>query len=392
MQLFAAIVLSLVMVSPDNNDEISVDYSCAIQNNVQMQQTAPSAMVRIVSRVTKNGMTRSNMGSGTLIDWHGEKFILTASHIFRDGVGTITISSQKRETVAGTLVLQDTYWDVVVLKPNRELDIVPINISDEVATKGDKTTAWGFGGNGQLIGTKGELVGYTYSQKSGTYETLRVTGGARYGDSGGAILNAKNELIGVIWGTDGQSTYATGHLRLQKLLNTLPKQKRKIPRELQTPPLPKSMEMSPAISPYQPLEEPLTPLLPKQPDAPTGSKWLKFGVAPVRQRLFEYVGMTFPPSIIAYYAFTIWYKRRRKKAATTKQTVNNGYAQELNRLYELSGHSLDSDAILGRLYDQRLRGIEESANADVAKFAQQVRKQVGDQFLRIHSSNPAPAE
>ncbi len=67
-------------------------------------------------------------------------------------------------------------------------------------------------------------------------------------------------------------------------------------------------------------------------------------------------------------------------------------AEQLNALYQLSGHSDTADATLGRLYEIKLRDAEQSSNAEIANLAQKMRKQVADQFFRIHSSNPAPVE
>jgi len=51
----------------------------------------------------------------------------------------------------------------------------------------------------------GIVEGYTQSG-DGRHSDIVITGVAREGDSGGPILNAQGELIGVIWGQDGTSS------------------------------------------------------------------------------------------------------------------------------------------------------------------------------------------
>ena len=61
-------------------------------------------------------------------------------------------------------------------------------------------------------------MGYAQTGDSPHFETLVVSGAARQGDSGGAIFNAQNELVAVLWGTDGRRIVGTYCGRLRRFL------------------------------------------------------------------------------------------------------------------------------------------------------------------------------
>jgi hypothetical protein len=68
--------------------------------------------------------------------------------------------------------------------------------------------ACGFGANGQFRCVQGGISGQAVAVGA-TYPSLTIRGAVRPGDSGGGVLNARGELVGVVWGQRDGLTYAT---------------------------------------------------------------------------------------------------------------------------------------------------------------------------------------
>ena len=172
-----------------------------------------------VSNAHPNGLSGyTDLGSGVIIqNSSGQKFVLTAAHIFRDGTGNVSVRANSGFFSRAEPVLLDRLWDIALLK----IDPPPthgIPFAAAVPAPGDETLIAGFGSDNRLAATRGHVIGYAQSNRTGTRETLKTTGAVRQGDSGGPVLNRRGELIGVVWGTDGQNSYATYSGRIQQRL------------------------------------------------------------------------------------------------------------------------------------------------------------------------------
>lgn len=187
---------------------------------------ADSPWNNYIVRVTNfhpNGFSGCNdLGSGVIIqNSAGQKFVLTAAHIFRDGTGNVSIRGSSGFQSRAEPVLLDRLWDVALLKID-PTHIPGIPFAVTVPAPGDETLIAGFGSDNRLAATHGHLIGYAQCTRTGSSETLKMRGAVRQGDSGGPVLNRRGELIGVVWGTDGQNSYATYSGRIQRLLSENP--------------------------------------------------------------------------------------------------------------------------------------------------------------------------
>ncbi|MFH1924376.1 MAG: serine protease [Planctomycetota bacterium] len=122
--------------------------------------------------------------------------------------------------------------------------------------------------------------------------------------------------------------------------------------------------------------------------------------------VFTALGWTGPPSIAAIFAIRLaagLFRRRRSKRKRLApavprrrpkpaQPLNDDYAEQLARVYALSGRSPMADVTLGREYDEELRRAEESSDAALARWAQNLRQRVARRFYRIHDESPLPSE
>ena len=69
-------------------------------------------------------------------------------------------------------------------------------------------TACGFGPNGQFRGIRGNITGQATAVGT-QFPSLTIQGAVRPGDSGGGVLNAAGQLVGIVWGRRDGVTYAT---------------------------------------------------------------------------------------------------------------------------------------------------------------------------------------
>ncbi len=188
-----------------------------------------SATVRVVNGHPAGGdpnayFVRCEKGSGVCLDnRRGEMFVLTAAHIFQDGVGVVVLQTSSGERCKGDLVFIDRTWDIALIQPFQRLNAETVEISDQVPKRGEKSFILGYGPNDQLKVTTGWVIDYSMTSRTSTYETLRTAGAVRQGDSGGPVVNEKNRLIGIVWGTDGYASYATWNGRIRKLLASNPR-------------------------------------------------------------------------------------------------------------------------------------------------------------------------
>jgi len=119
------------------------------------------------------------------------------------------------------------------------------------------------------------------------------------------------------------------------------------------------------------------------------------------------LGWTGPPSIAAILAMKLgigFLRRRRSKREERGEgrgvrgeerearELNDDYAEQLARVYALSGRSPMADVTLGREYDEELRRAEQSSDVALARWARSLRGRVARRFYRIHDESPLPSE
>jgi len=158
-------------------------------------------------------------GSGAVVaDLLGTRYVLTAAHIFRDGRGEIATQTTDGRIFAASLVLASEECDVALLRVDVPQDVPALTISASWPRQGETVWRAGFGPDETLKETSGAVKGYVKTDRYAAYETLKIDGPARQGDSGGPVYNASGEIVGVVWGTDGVDAYATYCGRVLKTL------------------------------------------------------------------------------------------------------------------------------------------------------------------------------
>jgi hypothetical protein len=193
----------------------------------------------VVRIVVTQGLSRS-YGTGTLVATAAERaWVLTCAHLFRGSSDPVAVVFPDGRRVSAQLVTLDRTWDLgLVALP--AVPISPVVISPEIPRPGEWLTACGYGPDGVFRCVRGQLRGFVRSTGTSSYEMLSLGGSARQGDSGGPVFNAQGQLVGVLWGSDGQTIVATYCGRIRAFLaQWLPQAPRGEPvAEPSTPPPP----------------------------------------------------------------------------------------------------------------------------------------------------------
>ena len=183
------------------NEEINVEKAVALK--------AKNSIVGISSIGTKttnelfgNKVPSEELGSGVIVSKNG--YILTNSHVIMNGKASkLQVLLENQETYEAKLLWHDVVLDLAIIKIEKD-DLTPIEIgnSDKIAV-GDKAIAIGnpFGTNLQSTLTSGYISGLERSIRVENGQTLegmiQTDAAINAGNSGGALLNSKGELIGI---------------------------------------------------------------------------------------------------------------------------------------------------------------------------------------------------
>ena len=174
--------------------------------------------INTVSKVTRQSFFGpqsgyvEGIGSGSIVSKDG--YIVTNSHVVSDGEAKeINVLFNNGETAPAELVWNDASLDLAIIKvasDNENLKAIDIGDSDEIGV-GDRVVAIGnpLGFELQSTVTSGIISGLNRSVSFNTgvqMDGLMQTDAAiNSGNSGGALLNSKGELIGINTAKAGNS-------------------------------------------------------------------------------------------------------------------------------------------------------------------------------------------
>jgi S1-C subfamily serine protease len=198
---------------------------------LQAQQTNDQANRRAAIVRVRVG---SSSGSGTLVDYDQ---VLTAAHMFRGERTTNATVMFGRQAVGGRLASYDGTYDQALIQLDRRVSIEPIPIAPANAAVGEALVVCGYA-SGRLQFKPGRKMQNVMPKLGARPDWIEIAGGAagaaRSGDSGGPILNARGELVGITHSTTGHSSIGVGCGRTR--LFCLPRLRLAV-RALLTPPV-----------------------------------------------------------------------------------------------------------------------------------------------------------
>lgn len=412
----------------------------------------PAAPHPAVVRIVNESAGLQSLGSGTLVAGDGRSgTVLTCAHLFREGSERVRVAFAGGSPLAAELIGIDEAWDLAALHIAAPR-VTPVRIAQQPPVPGEPLRSCGYGPDGRYWCNAGRALGYSRRSPTGTFETLELSGAAREGDSGGPVFNARGELAAVIWGTDRRSVSATYSGRVRKFLEAVAAaQPPPIEGEADAKTDPPGNDAAAALGGR--LDALATRLEAMHGEfdgqrriaADRMEKFeralatveaiggrigeLESAIEPGRLRalirealagaaagqgaglleralpvLLAALGWTAPPSIaliIAARVIGALVRRRiRQKldrappsaSPAPAKGMQDDYAEQLARVFSLSGRSPLADATLGREYDEQLRQAETSSDAVLAAWARKIRDRVARKFHRVHGLAPAPAD
>jgi len=145
--------------------------------------------------------TATSGGSAVYVDLPGPLgTVISAAHCFDTRHGTVTCTFPDGQKVKATVKHLDYRRDIAILTIPRPQGINPVRMADVLPGKGEIATLIGHGGNPR----RGFFAHAAYVQ-SGGGETIQVSSPSSQGDSGGCLLNARGQYLGVICRTSSLS-------------------------------------------------------------------------------------------------------------------------------------------------------------------------------------------
>lgn len=411
--------------------------------------TPHPAVVRVVNETA--GM--QSLGSGTLVAGDGRTgTVLTCAHLFREGSERVSVTFAGGSPLAAELIGIDAAWDLAALRIAAP-HVTPVKIAQQPPVPGEPLRSCGYGPDGRYWCNAGRALGYSRRSPAGTFETLELSGTAREGDSGGPVFNARGELAAVIWGTDRRSVSATYSGRVRKFLEAVaaiqppPISAGEADGKADPPPGDAAAAIGGRLDALAAKLEAMHGEFDGQRRI-AADRMEKFeralaaveaiggrigevesAIEPGRLRalirdalagaaaghgaglleralpvLLAALGWTAPPSIaliIAARVIGALVRRRIRQrldrappsaSPAPAKGMQDDYAEQLARVFSLSGRSALADATLGREYDEQLRQAETSSDAVLAAWARKIRDRVARKFHRVHGLAPAPAD
>ena len=196
--------------------DININADDSIESVVVKKSIDSVVGINTISEVTQNTFFGQQsgyvegIGSGSIVTEDG--YIVTNSHVVSNGdVTQINVLFSNGETIEAELVWNDAALDLAIIKVKKDnLPAIELGDSDEVGI-GDKAIAIGnpLGFELQSTVTSGIISGLNRTVKFNTgvgMDGLMQTDAAiNSGNSGGALLNTKGELIGINTAKAGNS-------------------------------------------------------------------------------------------------------------------------------------------------------------------------------------------
>ena len=174
-------------------------------------QTLPikSGMSRVEKNVREAAVKVSRLdgghGSGSLINYKGSQFVVTAQHVANGPLGSVYAIEKRAHSKMAILVHGDPLNDIAVLwlPEHEEYDDVrpmPWKPVENLPTVGTRINYSGHPSSHALLSFRGAVAGYETHPQAGIQIILNVFGW--FGSSGSVIYNESGRIVGVLWGVD----------------------------------------------------------------------------------------------------------------------------------------------------------------------------------------------
>lgn len=200
----------------NTSKDINIKDDASMESVVVKKSINSVVGINTISKVAKRSFFGQQqgyvegIGSGSIVTEDG--YIVTNSHVVSNGnVTQINVLFSNGETAEAELVWNDASLDLAIIKVNKKnLPAIELGDSDKVGI-GDRAVAIGnpLGFELQSTVTSGIISGLNRSVKFNTGVTMdglmQTDAAINSGNSGGALLNSRGELIGINTAKAGNS-------------------------------------------------------------------------------------------------------------------------------------------------------------------------------------------
>jgi S1-C subfamily serine protease len=174
-----------------------------------------------VARIIVPERDGTAFGSGTLVDVRDKYgLVVTNHHVVGHAAGPIEVVFPNGFRSLARSLRMDSEWDLAAIVIWRPENITPVKLSTRAPRPGDILTICGYG-QGQYRSITGRCTDYYAPSIGQPLELVELDVEARQGDSGGPILNAQNELAGVLFGAGRGTTLGSFGGRVKGFLATV---------------------------------------------------------------------------------------------------------------------------------------------------------------------------
>ena len=188
---------------PGQSDREPLIQPCARQARLALPRDLDRVMDSVV--IVQNG---GEIGSGVLVSETGH--ILTAAHLLRSTVRA-AVYLASGDVQAGQVLRLDSSQDIAVLKI-RGHGYPCLPITPNVPPLGSRIFAVGFlpVQNARFVVSEGPLQAYQASALKNAPAYIRTGMALQPGSSGGPLLDAQGQVVGIISGQIGATAHARG--------------------------------------------------------------------------------------------------------------------------------------------------------------------------------------
>jgi S1-C subfamily serine protease len=177
-----AALLGVLLVAARGQTQCTGD-SCRVAD------APPAAVVRIVHvrspmRCYGSGTVVSTEGlepegdaspreAGPLVTKQPGQVVLTCAHLFRQGVGRVSVAFADGRQYESTLLAADATWDLAALQIATTA-VRPAAIAQDYPRPGELLQSCGYGPDGRYWCNHGQALGYARTAAAATCETLKL--------------------------------------------------------------------------------------------------------------------------------------------------------------------------------------------------------------------------
>lgn len=201
--LFITILLCGLALGQDPLDRGLTQWRVEETAAASVQEAAANA-VQIRFPLSGNS---ASAGSGVYL---GERLVATAYHVARGSSGNGTVEFRDGVRMSCKVIQVDKVWDQCVVELESEHPtLTGVELATSNPQAGEMVYSAGFARGFRIWG--GRMTGqWAGPSGTSTRDWFEHENAAIPGDSGGPVFNEAGQLIGCLWGSDGQRTTASG--------------------------------------------------------------------------------------------------------------------------------------------------------------------------------------